>query len=98
MVGRFPLIIWVIQSHLVAPVQMIFPEDQIEAVILGLRSFINTFCCSKDSKKGAGTTQNKMLEQNSRESLLYLHYMTVTKVVKDGSKSLLSRSVDSASS
>lgn len=30
--------------YLVAPVQMIFPEDHMEAVILGLRSFIRTFC------------------------------------------------------
>lgn len=30
--------------YLVAPVQIIFPEDQIVAVILGFLSFINTFC------------------------------------------------------
>lgn len=30
-------------THLVAPVQIIFPEDQIVAVILGFLSFINTF-------------------------------------------------------
>lgn len=29
--------------YLVAPVQIIFPEDQIVAVILGFLSFINTF-------------------------------------------------------
>lgn len=29
--------------HLVAPVQITFPEDQIVAVILGFLSFINTF-------------------------------------------------------
>lgn len=30
-------------TYLVAPVQIIFPEDQIVAVILGFLSFINTF-------------------------------------------------------
>lgn len=29
--------------YLVAPAQMIFPEDQIVAVIVGFRSFIKTF-------------------------------------------------------
>lgn len=29
--------------YLVAPVQIIFPDDQIVAVILGFLSFINTF-------------------------------------------------------
>ncbi len=37
--------------YLVAPVQMIFPEDQIEAVIWGLRSFIRTFY---EQKKAGG--------------------------------------------
>lgn len=30
-------------THLVAPVQITFPEDQIVAVILGFLSFIKTF-------------------------------------------------------
>lgn len=35
--------------YLVAPVQIIFPEDQIVAVILGFLSFINTFWGKKKS-------------------------------------------------
>ena len=37
--------------YLVAPVQIIFPEDQIVAVILGFLSFINTFCKKKRKPK-----------------------------------------------
>lgn len=41
---------------------MIFPEDQMEAVILGLRSFIKTFC-----------NKDRSLESNLTGVLCFLH-------------------------
>lgn len=52
-------------AYLVAPVQMIFPEDQMEAVILGLRSFIRTFC-NKDKTVQLSRTTVRFLHGGSR--------------------------------